>query len=228
MGRVAQRKVNPPRLARYSLTRDEILHAALEICATEPLDQLTMKRVADSLGAGITSIYWHYRRKEDLLSALTDELFSRFSLLMPSPERGVWAAALHQHFDSYRSIMRTDPTMIDLLIVHGDHYSERSTTLLRDLINPVLDRLTQAGFAPTSATACYLSLSHYTRGVLLVDSQLRSARRPDGSSKPSLASDELRLANRCSEDTVPSAELDASFHTGLNVIIQRYVADLKR
>ncbi|MCW2523829.1 MAG: hypothetical protein JWO63_2164, partial [Frankiales bacterium] len=38
---------------------------------------LTMKRVADSLGAGITSIYWHYRRKEDLLSALTDELISR-------------------------------------------------------------------------------------------------------------------------------------------------------
>lgn len=228
MARVAQKKVNPPRLARYSLTRDEILHAALEICATEPLDLLTMKRVAESLGSGITSIYWYYRRKENLLSALTDELFSRFSLLMPSPEHGTWAAALHQHFDSYRSIMRTDPTLIELVIMHGDHYSERSTILLRDLINPLLDRLIQAGFSPTSATACYLTLSHYTRGVLLVDSQLRSARQPDGSSKPSLAGDELRLANPRSEDTDRSAELDASFDTGLNMIIQMYAADLNR
>ncbi|MCW2523828.1 MAG: TetR family transcriptional regulator [Frankiales bacterium] len=145
---------------------------------------------------------------------------------MPSPEHGTWAGALYQHCDSYRSIMRTDPTMTDLLIVHGDHYSERSTILLRDLINPLLDRLIQTGFSPTSATACYLALSHYTRGVLLVDSQLRSARQPDGSSKPSLASDELRLANPRSADTVRSEELDASFHTGLNVIIQMYAADL--
>lgn len=54
------------------LSRAEIVQAALELVDEVGLDGLTMRRLADRLGASPMGLYRHVRNKEDLVRALID------------------------------------------------------------------------------------------------------------------------------------------------------------
>ena len=58
-----------PRRARGSLSREEILAAAYELVEHDGLDALSMPALGRAVGAGVTSIYWYFRNKDDLLVA---------------------------------------------------------------------------------------------------------------------------------------------------------------
>src|SRR5690348_10986222 len=50
-----------------TLSRAQIVRAAMEILDTEGMDALSMRRLGSRLGAGATSIYWHVAHKDELL-----------------------------------------------------------------------------------------------------------------------------------------------------------------
>lgn len=66
-----------PRRARDSLSRDIIVAAADRIVEREGLDRLTFQTIGEELGAHPTSIYRHFRDKDELLLALIDTLRAR-------------------------------------------------------------------------------------------------------------------------------------------------------
>ncbi|WP_223623859.1 TetR/AcrR family transcriptional regulator [Microbacterium sp. EST19A] len=66
-----------PRRARDSLSRDIIVAAADRVVEREGLDRLTFQAIGEELGAHPTSIYRHFRDKEELLLALIDSLRHR-------------------------------------------------------------------------------------------------------------------------------------------------------
>jgi AcrR family transcriptional regulator len=74
------------------ITRDGILDAAARVLETEGVDGLSMRRVADALGTGPASLYWHVRNKDELLQLL----FERFNdeIELPEPEPAKWQAQL--------------------------------------------------------------------------------------------------------------------------------------
>jgi TetR/AcrR family transcriptional regulator, tetracycline repressor protein len=55
------------------LTKDAVVDAALRIVEDAGVDALTMRRLADELGAAVTAIYWHVGNRD----ALLDELVAR-------------------------------------------------------------------------------------------------------------------------------------------------------
>lgn len=73
----AAKGASRPRRARDSLSRDIIVAAADRVVEREGLDRLTFQAIGEELGAHPTSIYRHFRDKDELLLALIDTLRAR-------------------------------------------------------------------------------------------------------------------------------------------------------
>lgn len=54
------------------LSQERIVAAAVELLDAQGRDGLTMRRLADRLGAGVMSLYWHVDNKEDVLDLALD------------------------------------------------------------------------------------------------------------------------------------------------------------
>jgi AcrR family transcriptional regulator len=75
-----------PERDRRPLTRDAIVDAALVLLERDGIDGLSMRRVAQELGTGAASLYWHVGDKEELLSLLLDRIVGESEVLEPDPE----------------------------------------------------------------------------------------------------------------------------------------------
>jgi TetR/AcrR family tetracycline transcriptional repressor len=58
------------------IDRDQVLNAALDLLDEVGLDQLTMRRLATTLGVQNGATYWHFRSKQALLEAMADTLLA--------------------------------------------------------------------------------------------------------------------------------------------------------
>ena len=60
------------RRERGSISVDEILNGAFEVATEVSIANLSMPLLAKHLDVGVTSIYWYFRKKDELLDAMTD------------------------------------------------------------------------------------------------------------------------------------------------------------
>src|SRR5262245_11406058 len=61
-----------PASRRPAHTRADIARAALEIADTQGFDAVSMRRVAERLGAGTMTLYHYVRNKEELVALMSD------------------------------------------------------------------------------------------------------------------------------------------------------------
>jgi AcrR family transcriptional regulator len=80
------RKRAQPSSERKPLTRDAIVDAALVVLEREGIEGLSMRKLAQELGAGAASLYWHVGDKEQLLSLLLDRIVGEQKIPEPDPE----------------------------------------------------------------------------------------------------------------------------------------------
>ena len=66
------------RLPRGTLSDEQILEAAGELAASRGIDAFTMPDVAKRLGVKVTSVYWYFRTRDDLVLALADRATREF------------------------------------------------------------------------------------------------------------------------------------------------------
>src|ERR1700684_3814862 len=79
------------RRPRY--TRAEIARTALDLADAEGFSAVTMKRIADELGAGTMTLYYYVRNKSDIVALMQDAL--RAAILGPDEcLRGTWREAI--------------------------------------------------------------------------------------------------------------------------------------
>lgn len=62
-----------------SLERSDVITAAVGILDSYGLADLSMRRVADSLGVKAGALYWHVANKQTLLAAVADEILGQLS-----------------------------------------------------------------------------------------------------------------------------------------------------
>lgn len=60
------------RRPRVQLSREMIVDAAIEVLDAESVGGLTFRRLAKELGAGVGSLYWHVKNRDELLQLATD------------------------------------------------------------------------------------------------------------------------------------------------------------
>ena len=85
-----------------SLSRAEIVDAAIAVADAEGADAISMRRIAQVLRSGTMSLYWHVANKEHLLDLMLDVLITEVSVPEPS---GDWRADLQALARNHRAML---------------------------------------------------------------------------------------------------------------------------
>jgi AcrR family transcriptional regulator len=157
-----------PRRARGSINPADIVAGAFEFCRTTPVDEMTMPQLAASLNVGVTSIYWYFKSKRELLDAMTEEALSSFYESMPPLHSHGWQDMLREFFMNFYKLLAADPLKCDLIVrrIGGPDDGGMQTW---GRAEELLAALLEAGFPPSLAQHAFFTLSIYTQGFLLVE-----------------------------------------------------------
>jgi len=126
----------------------------------EGTGRLTMRRLAERLGTGSTTLYWHVKTKDDVLDLALDAIFGEVEI--PRADGGHWRADVTALICGWRAALL--------------HHPWSATLLGRPLIGPnVLARseflhatLIAAGFTDPHLTAAAYALSNHVIGSALM------------------------------------------------------------
>jgi TetR/AcrR family tetracycline transcriptional repressor len=159
------------------------------------VDELTVPSVAKRLGVRPNTVYWHFRRKEDLLAALDQHALEQFNARFPELPRDPWQENVRAYWTEYRRILREDPVLCELIIVRWAKTvaSTGAVELHYQRIDSQLARLIDAGFTPEQAARAYHALSTYTRGCLLNERSAATLHGEDYERPGAMAADPERL-----------------------------------
>lgn len=147
------------RLARGSISREQVVEAALGLADHRGLESLSMPNLARSLGCGVMTIYGHVDSKEDLLDAIAQRGLADLRLPRPMPTdvAGIleaWGRALRANLLEHPSlpvIFLTQP-VIGPGIFHG--------------VDRLLIALERAGMPPAAGLHAVYAVMTYTTGFV--------------------------------------------------------------
>jgi AcrR family transcriptional regulator len=164
------------RRERGSISVDEILNGAFQIAAEVSIDNLSMPLLARHLDVGVTSIYWYFRKKDELLDAMTDRALARYAFTVPDIDASNWRESLRDHARRMRRQFLDDPVLCDLVLIRG-HYGMRALHgALHEIERPIA-ALVDAGLTPEQAVETYGAISVHSRGSVVLQ---RLQRKTDG------------------------------------------------
>jgi AcrR family transcriptional regulator len=146
------------RRARASLTRESIVSAAVELVDERGVDALTMRAVADRLGAGAMSLYRHVSGREELLDLVLARLVAE---IPDSPRTGDWrvdAAALAR---DVRVALLRRPQLTVLLTSRADAGGGLAT------LERALAIFRSVGLEPRDAAFANHALGNFVAGAAL-------------------------------------------------------------
>ncbi|MCA0218427.1 MAG: TetR/AcrR family transcriptional regulator [Actinobacteria bacterium] len=125
----------------------------------EGVEGLSMRRLADALGAGAMSLYHYVANKDELLDAMVDVVFSEIE---PPPEGSDWQSAMRRESESARQVLARHPWAITLM-------ESRTTPGPANLRHreAVTGCLRRAGFSVPMATHANWLLNGYVYGYAL-------------------------------------------------------------
>jgi AcrR family transcriptional regulator len=166
------------RRQRGSISANEIVQGAFDVSRGISLDKLSMPNLAEHLDVGVTSIYWYFRKKEDLLNAMTDVAVDNYIRALPDVSGQPWPEALRQHFTEMRLIFLKDQTLSDLIMIRTSSYSKEATRRVFEVVESILEILIDQGFTPDNAFRCHATASVYARGIIIHDRILRLSNAP--------------------------------------------------
>ena len=123
------------RRRRDPISRDAIVTAAVRLLDREGLAALSMRKLADELGAGAASLYWHVGSKDGLLDLVMDQVIGEGNV--PDPDPGRWQEQLKQVAHDQRAASLRHPWIVRVSIgripmgPNALRYSERILAILR-------------------------------------------------------------------------------------------------
>ena len=159
----------PARRPRGSITPDDVIAAAFELAEDISLASLNMPKLAKHLDVPVTSIYWHFRKKEQLLDAMLDHAIREYHFVTTFVDGETWDQALRTHFRQMREVFRQNPVLCDLVLLRVGELSPEATRTAIGRIEAVVETLVNAGFTPDDALEVYLAFSVHSRGSALME-----------------------------------------------------------
>ncbi len=174
------------RRRREPISREAIVAAAIRLLDREGLAALSMRRLADELGAGAASLYWHVGSKDGLLDLVLDEIIGEGldqalaeitgagQTSDPDPAR--WREQLKDVARAQRRTSLRHPYLVRISIgripmgPNALRYSERVLAILR-----------VGGLSPRLAVQGYLLLIATVNGFTVDDTGVEDGAGEDGS-----------------------------------------------
>ena len=163
--------------ARPRLDREAIAAAAIAVADRDGLEAVTMRHVAQELGAGTMSLYHYVPTKDALLAAMGDAIMEEF--LVPEQEMPAdWRGGLRAIARRTRDCFLRHPWMLTgmLLARHGD--DGPGDNLLRHA-DQTLGTLAGLGLSPVLQLRATGAVDDYVMGRIL-RAQVQPASDGDG------------------------------------------------
>lgn len=146
-----------------SRTRQEVIDVALELVERLGLEALALRDLGAALGVGHTSVYTHFKDKQDLIDALV--AYAADEVVTPSFPEGVGPRVrLRELAARSRSVFAKRPRLAPALLqasgrVHASH----------ELSRAILTELTRAGLEGRRLLIAYRTLENYITGTSIFD-----------------------------------------------------------
>ena len=155
------------RRERGSINPDDIIAGAFELAEQVGIDNLSMPLLGKHLGVGVTSIYWYFRRKDDLLNAMTDRALRQYAFATPYVESRDWRETLSNHARTMRATFLGNPILCDLILIRSA-LSPRAAELGVLEVEKAIASLVEAGLSPEDAFDTYSAVSVHVRGSVVL------------------------------------------------------------
>src|SRR5258708_5387384 len=126
-----------------------------------------MPLLGKHLGVGVTSIYWYFRKKDDLLNAMTDRALRQYVFATPYVEAKDWRETLRNHARSMRKAFMGNPILCDLILIRSA-LSPRAAKLGVQEVEKAIGGLVEAGLSPEEAFDTYSAVSVHVRGSVVL------------------------------------------------------------
>jgi AcrR family transcriptional regulator len=163
------------RRERGSINPDDIIKGAFELAEEVGIDNLSMPLLGKHLGVGVTSIYWYFRKKDDLLNAMTDRALRQYVFATPYVEARDWRETLANHARTMRKTFMGNPILCDLILIRSA-LSPRAAKLGVQEVEKAIASLVEAGLSADDAFDTYSAVSVHVRGSVVLQ-RLRQKNR---------------------------------------------------
>jgi AcrR family transcriptional regulator len=168
-------------MRRTPLNRERVLQAAVALAARDGIDSLTMRKLADELGAGAMSLYHYVPNKEELLDGMVDIVFGEIEL----PPTGVdWRTAMRRRANSTREVLNRHRWAVGLM----ESRATPGPASFR-VHDAVLGCLREGGFSVEMTIQAYSVLDAYIYGFAL---QEKSVPFEDAEESAAVATEQAR------------------------------------
>ncbi|MFJ1454821.1 TetR/AcrR family transcriptional regulator C-terminal domain-containing protein [Nocardia sp. N2S4-5] len=161
--------VKRQRRERGSLNPEDIIDGAFELAEQVSIDGLSMPLLGRHLNVGVTSIYWYFRKKDDLLNAMTDRALRLYIYAIPFPfvESADWRETLTNHARIMRQTFLTNPILCDLILVRSA-LSQHAGRVGAEQVERTVASLVQAGLSVEEAFDTYSAINLHIRGSVVL------------------------------------------------------------
>lgn len=167
------------RRERGSINPDDIINGAFALAEQVGIDNLSMPLLGKHLGVGVTSIYWYFRKKDDLLNAMTDRALKQYVFATPYIEADDWRETLRNHAQTMRKAFLGNPILCDLILIRSA-LSPRAAKLGVVAVEKAIESLVEAGLSPEDAFDTYSAVSLHVRGSVVLQRLYDKNRSNDG------------------------------------------------
>jgi AcrR family transcriptional regulator len=170
-----------------TLTREQIVEAAVELLDDEGLEGLNMRALGKRLGSVPAAAYWHVKNKRDLITLAGEHVWSELPLTDSSSSN--WRAAVTQMATDFRGMLIRHSWLLQVFgsyVVYGHQrarHDDRSLAIFQ-----------AAGFEGTKALLASMTVLTFVVGSTLGfagKAAMRRAQRRDGKDADALIQEQI-------------------------------------
>lgn len=152
------------------LSRAAITSAAIEFIERSGIEKLSMRVLASELGCGTMSLYSHVRNRDDLISAIVQELLERSGLLeVADAEYPNWHERAIAALLAYKALAAAYPAAFELLAL-----APYETAPVAGHLERLVESLHREGLPLARAYEILGMLDAYATGFLIVWTRTQS------------------------------------------------------
>ncbi len=213
----------PNTTPRPPLTRERVLAGATSLADRIGVESLTIRRLADELGAKPMALYHHVPNKEAILDGMVDRVFAEIDL---PPSDAEWRSAVRRRCVSARAVLGRHPWAPPLM---ESRRSPGPATLRHH--EAVLGCLRGGGLSLGLTAHAYAIIDSFVYGFALQEANLpfgggaEIADLAETIIEPLPAQDYPRLVELTTEHVLrPGYAFGASFEFGLDLLLDGIAA----
>jgi AcrR family transcriptional regulator len=206
----------PDRIPRGTLSRGEIVEAALRLAEHEPIEALTIRLIAAELGASAMALYTHFANKDELLdamrAAIADQMFRRV-------RKATWPELLETIARAALVTVRAHPNWLPLLLRPA-----LPAESAIEAVNRLIALMQADGLKAETALQAYMAAAGCGLGFALMERMTADATRRFAMLGPSLS----RQPKYAGVVTTSRIVGESGFDEPLRLTIAALVAELQR